>query len=174
MMWCCDVSLGLVQRYEWHWRIFGDALYGTSFLADGIMWFLQAHSLSKCLGIQARQAGSQINLACLVSGRGEVQPSCAGSPIPYDVLETQTWRHWSVTIIKCHQRSQIIQNSVKPCCQPVREIISKQCTIVMYYPAWPGLKPSPTGHLLKYSRHCVKRQGYGALCFPLSSQSFPP
>jgi len=50
-------SVGLVQRCERHWRIFGHVPYGrpTTFLSDDSMQFLQtptqAHSLSGCLGI---------------------------------------------------------------------------------------------------------------------------
>jgi len=47
---CCDVSVGLVQGCEWHWRISGRPLYGTSCLSGDSMQFLQtptqAHSLS--------------------------------------------------------------------------------------------------------------------------------
>jgi len=55
-------SVGLVQRCERHWRIFGHVPYGrpTTFLSDDSMQFLQtptqAHSLSGCLGIHIGQA----------------------------------------------------------------------------------------------------------------------
>jgi len=38
---CCVVSVKLVQGCEWHWQIFGEAPYRTSFLSDSSLQFLQ-------------------------------------------------------------------------------------------------------------------------------------
>jgi len=32
---CYEVNVGLVQWCEWHWWIFGETPYSTSFLSDG-------------------------------------------------------------------------------------------------------------------------------------------
>jgi len=52
---CCGVNVGLVHGCEWHWPIFGEAPYSTSFLSENSMWFLQmpaqAHSQGRRLGI---------------------------------------------------------------------------------------------------------------------------
>ena len=45
---CCEESVGMVQGCEWHWRILGEAPYGTSLISDDSMWFLQS------LGLTAR------------------------------------------------------------------------------------------------------------------------
>ena len=104
---CCEVSVGLVQGCEWLWQIFGEALYGTSFLSDNSMQFLQSPSKScnliKCL---TGQVSTQITSACLASVRGKVPPGCAKSPTALNVLDftkspvSTAFKHQH---FKCHQ-----------------------------------------------------------------------
>ena len=52
---CCELSVAVVHECEWHWQIYNEALYSTSFLSVDSMQFLQTptevYSLSKYLDV---------------------------------------------------------------------------------------------------------------------------
>ena len=92
---CCEVSVGLVQGCEWHWQISPKTLYGTCFLSDDNMQFLQTTTQAHSLGTPALKSPQSV---CLDSDRGVVQSSHVRSLTACDVLdltEAQPWWHSS-------------------------------------------------------------------------------
>ena len=97
----CKVSVGLVQGCEWHWRIFGEAPYGTSFFSDCHLRHTKpnpktVHAVSPDTysGPQSKQVlvgipspgqlWNHLDLPSLSSRHG--QHSLARSPTSHDVL----------------------------------------------------------------------------------------